>query len=77
MVSPFSWRLDEGDAAVVSDVRPTIRAVGGRWDASLSPLGEVTLAAGEHVFRLRLLARRTHDNRYSLWLDALVLEAVK
>ena len=35
------------------------------------------IAAGEHVFQLRLLSRRAHDNRYSLWLDAVVLEAVR
>jgi hypothetical protein len=50
---------------------------GGGAGAQVSPLGEVDLREGEHVFRLRVLARRAHDGRYSLWLDAVVLERVR
>ena len=74
MVSPVSWRFDDGDAAMVAEPRATIRGIDGNAGAALSALGEVSLAAGEHVFHLRLLERRAHDGRYSLWFDALVLE---
>jgi len=42
----------------------------GHSDADLSPLGVTELTEGEHVFRLRLQARRGHqDHHWSLWFD--------
>ncbi len=70
--SPFSWRIDDAPAQRVAGGVPT--ASGMRVERGISALGVVDLAAGEHVFELRLLARRTSDDHWSLWFDGIVLE---
>jgi hypothetical protein len=73
--SPFSWRVDDAPAQRVAGGVPTV--AGTRIERGLSMLGVVDLAAGEHVFDLRLLARRATDNHWSLWFDGLVLERLE
>lgn len=70
--SPFSWRIDDAPAQRVAGGIATV--TGMRVERGLSALGVVELAAGEHVFELRLLARRASDDHWSLWFDGLALE---
>jgi concanavalin A-like lectin/glucanase superfamily protein len=73
--SPFSWRIDDAPAQRVAGGVPTV--AGQRVERGLSALGVVDLAAGEHVFELRLTERRGQDAAYSLWFDGLVLERIE
>ena len=73
--SPFSWRIDDAAAQRVTGGVPT--AAGTRVERGLSALGIVELAAGEHVFELRLTDRRGKDAAYSLWFDGLLLERLE
>lgn len=77
-VSPFTWRVDDGPWRPQLGALPALYGIGGDPEQNLSALGAVELGAGEHVFRLRLVSPRTHqDRRWSLWLDALVLEELR
>lgn len=73
--SPFSWRIDDATPQRVTGGVPT--ASGLRVERGLSALGVVELAAGDHVFELRLLGRREQDAHYSLWFDGIVLERME
>lgn len=74
--SPFSWRVDDAAPRRVAGSVPS--AAGMRNNhGGLAALGVVDLAPGEHAFELRLLSRRTTDNRWSLWFDGIVLERIE
>ncbi len=76
-VSPFAWQVDDGPWTPVLRPLPTLSAIGGDPQLDLSPLGVSALTAGEHVFRMRLLApRQGRDRRWSIWVDAIAFEAV-
>jgi len=74
--SPFSWRVDDAPAHRVAGGVPSAVGTPGNY-GGLAALGVVDLAAGDHVFDLRLLARRTTDNHWSLWFDGFVLERLE
>ena len=72
-VSPFAWSLDGGEEHKVDAATPMVHDVPAAPEG-LSVLGTVELAKGEHVFRLKLTARReTPDKCYALWFDAIVV----
>ena len=74
-VSPFAWQIDDGDTHPVLVPLPTVVGLLGRPNLDASPLGMVELAAGAHTLRLHLLSRRrTPDTRWSLWVDAILLQ---
>ncbi len=77
-VSPFAWRIDDGPWRRVTAPLPTLRGIAGQELGNLTALGEVELAPGEHLFRVRLLARAgTKRPLWAFWLDALVLETLR
>jgi hypothetical protein len=72
-LSPFVWQIDGGPEQTVAAAVPVTADVAGAPEG-LSALGNVRLAAGDHVFHLRLTARReVPDQRWALWFDALAL----
>ena len=76
-LSPLAWTIDGGKAHRVEGPVRVIADVPGAAEG-LSVLGTVRLTKGEHVFRLKLTARRDEpDTHYALWFDALVLRPVK
>ncbi len=69
--------MDDGPWTPVFGPTPALYGILGRSDLDLSPLGIAELGRGEHIFRIRLLARRRHpDQKWSLWVDALALQEV-
>ena len=72
-ISPFEWRIGDGEPRVMNAAAPVHHDVPGAPEG-LSVLGKVYLRRGEHTFRLKLLARRkAYDTAYALWFDAIVL----
>jgi len=72
-LSPFQWRIDDGQAHTVDASMPPptgdLGAIGG-----LNDLGDIHLDKGKHRFRLTLTGRRDEpDQRYALWFDAILL----
>ena len=72
-LSPFTWSLDGGEEHMADDALPTLPAYPALGEPP-SILGEVDLTGGRHTFRLKLTARRdVPDQRWALWVDAIVL----
>jgi hypothetical protein len=72
-LSPFTWRIDDGEEREAKDATPMLPSVAGAPEG-LSILGTVELKAGDHAFRLKLAARRDEpDKHYALWFDAIAL----
>ena len=74
-LSPFTWRIDDGQQREAKDVLPVISGVAGSPEG-LSVLGTAALSQGEHTFRLTLSGRRDQpDKYYALWFDAIGLRS--
>jgi hypothetical protein len=72
-LSPFKWKIDNGEEREVKDAMPLISGIAGSPEG-LSVLGTATRTQGEHRFRLTLSGRRDDpDKYYALWFDAIGL----
>ncbi|MBU4211684.1 MAG: hypothetical protein KKD33_03770, partial [Verrucomicrobia bacterium] len=72
-LSPFKWRIDDGEEREAKGVLPVISGIAGAPEG-LSVLGTEALSQGEHTFRLTLSGRRDEpDKYYALWFDVIGL----
>ena len=72
-LSPFKWRIDDGEEHEAKDALPVISGIAGSPEG-LSVLGTAALSQGEHRFRLTLSGRRDEpDKNHALWFDAIGL----
>lgn len=79
LVSPFRWRVGEGDWHEVKQMPPLDRqqAFNTMDTAGAHVLGKVKLAAGPQVIRLELSEPRGMDNHYFTRMDGLLLRKVE
>lgn len=76
-VSPFTWRIDDGEEHVVDKAIPAMYKIIYNADCP-NLLDNVQLSAGKHTFHLRLLNRRDEGDRYyQLGVDAIILRPVQ
>lgn len=76
-ISTFTWQVDGGPESLATTAVALAGDVPGAPEG-VSVLATLDLTAGEHVYRLKLSARREQpDRHYALWFDALALRPAR